>query len=98
MLYTGIGRDLFSVFPGACLTLSLLTSLFKVHMFSSTSFIVFKSQPEQFYKSKRLEWEWEGREWGYFFVSLTNGYLQKHADSSSSLGLLWSGRRAIFCV
>lgn len=48
----------------------------------------------------RRDWSGSGRaENGViFFVSLTNGYLQKHADNSSSPGLLWSGRRAIFCV
>lgn len=95
VLYITIGRDLFSISLGTCLTLSLLISLFKLHMFCSTSFIVFKSHPWQIYKLKILGGL--GREWGYFFVSLTNRYLQKHANISSSSGLFWCGRRAIFC-
>lgn len=97
VLYISIGRDLFSVSLGTCLTLSLLISLFKLHMFCSTSFIVFKSHPWQIYKLKTLGGQGLGREWGYFFVSLTNRYLQKHANISSSSGLFWCGRRAIFC-
>lgn len=88
--FVTIGINFFSVILGTCLMLSLLIRLFKALLLPPP--LLLKGSLSSYINRRG-----GGREAFFFFVSVISRYFQKHADISSSSGLLYPGRRAVFC-